>query len=100
MTARPRRSLDDVIAETTPSERTDARRGAPAGRKPQPIRSTMDLPPDEHAEFLKGAVDASTVTGQSVRGQNVLRALVRRWLADPELQRAIIDDLVAGKGKA
>lgn len=60
----------------------------------------MDLPPDEHAEFLKWAVDASHTVGTSVRGQNVLRAMVRRLLADKEFAAQIRRDLADGKGKA
>lgn len=95
----PQPIREDVLAETEP-ERPLAGAAAPMGRRPQPIRSTMDLPPDEHAEFLKFAVDASTATGLSVRGQNVLRALVRRVLTDRELAGQIIRDLSDGNGKA
>jgi hypothetical protein len=34
-----------------------------------------------------------------VKGQNVLRALVRRVLVDKELAKQIVDDLDKGKGQ-
>lgn len=107
MAPRPRRSLDDVLAETTPEktpelpqeEMTWRREGLPSARAPKPVRSTMDLPPAEHAEFLKFAVDASTATGLPIKGQHVLRAMVRRLRTDPEWAAAIVRDLADGKGK-
>lgn len=100
MAPRQRRNLADVLAETAPEKgvETAPPPATTRGRPVTPIRSTMDLQPDEHARFLKWAVDASTSTGRSVQGQNVLRALVRRLIDDPDLTRQILDDLEHGRG--
>lgn len=101
MTPSKRRNLSDVLAQTAPEAEQPAAPPpppAPMGRKLQPVRSTMDLPPDEHAEFLRWAVDASQTIGRSVQGQNVLRAMVRRLLVDEEFAAKIRQDLANGKG--
>lgn len=107
MTTRKRRSLEEVLAQTAPDPQPATpppapkppAEHAPMGRRPQPVRSTMDLPPDEHAAFLKWAVDATEAIGRPVRGQNVLRAMVRRLLRDEEWSAVIRQDLADGLGK-
>lgn len=60
----------------------------------RPIRTTVDLPPAEHQALARLALDAASRLGLGrVHGQEIVRALVRRLLADPELQAQIIRDI-------
>lgn len=60
----------------------------------RPVRITVDLPPAEHQALARLALDAAGRLGLGrVHGQEVVRALVRRLLADPELKAQIITDV-------
>lgn len=73
-----------------------SRSGGDQGIAPRvrPIRITVDLPPAEHQALARLALDAAGRLGLGrVHGQEVVRALVRRLLADPEMQAQIITDV-------
>lgn len=59
-----------------------------------PVRITTDLPPVDHRELVRWCANAAAELGRPrVHGQEVVRALVARLLADPTLAAAVLDDL-------
>lgn len=102
-----KRSLSSVLAEPAdvpdtvhpvPEQPTGP---APAGtgdpgpsiEHRRPVRSTLDLPREQHEAFVARAAGARDVVGRKVLGQHVLRALVARYLADDALAAAVAEDL-------
>lgn len=68
----------------------------PPDRAPKPVRLTVDLTPDQHAQLQRWCLDAAPGVGRPrVAGQQVLRALIARLLTDEGLARQITVDLRA-----
>lgn len=79
--------------EVSSSVPTEPQRTARAVRT-RPVRLTVDVAPAEHAELGRLALEAAAELGVArVHGQEIVRALIRRYLADPEVQRAALDDI-------
>lgn len=94
------RALSGIVPGSEPAKPTPAAPSAKAdpvalpARPPKPVRLTLDLPPDRHAELVRWCLDAAPGVGTPrVPGQQVLRALLTRLLTDDELSRQIIADL-------
>lgn len=65
-----------------------------------PVRTTVDLQFEEYREFLKWCAVAADELGRPrVPGQEVMRVLVRRLVADDRLGRQITGDLKKHAGK-
>jgi len=97
------RALTGIVNAPTEATATHPR---PAGQKPpgqpvelparapKPVRLTLDLSPDRHADLVRWCLDAAPAVGTPrVPGQQVLRALLTRLLTDDQLSRQIIADL-------
>ncbi len=76
-----------AVSESIPGAQTVS------GRAVKAVRSTMDLPPDKHADFKRWAIAAELEVGRSVKPQQVLRALVARLMVDERLAESIRQDL-------
>lgn len=61
------------------------------------VRSTLDLPRDQHAELQRFALSASEEMGVSVRPQHLVRALVAEMLNDHQLYRQALRALGSGQ---
>lgn len=80
--------------ETRSSVPTEVR--APSEIRVRPVRLTLDVAPADHAALARWSLDASAELGRArVAGQELMRALLRRALADPELRRLVVDDIAA-----
>lgn len=93
--ARTTRSLSSMVDKqpVTASSQPTGEPGPPA-RAPKPVRLTVDLTPDQHAQLQRWCLDAAPHVGQPrVAGQQVLRALISRLLTDEGLARQITADL-------
>lgn len=70
------------------------RTSAPAAPHAKPVRSTVDLMPDVHAQLANWRGQVAIEIGRSrVTTQDVLRALVDRLLTDEQLAQTITDEL-------
>ncbi|MDI5937932.1 MULTISPECIES: hypothetical protein [unclassified Micromonospora] len=89
-----------VAARTTPPARS-APTPAPVEHVPtvaaplaKPVRSTVDLAPDQHRRLADWLTTAAVELGRArLTKQEVMAALVRRLLVDDELAGAIKQDL-------
>jgi hypothetical protein len=80
---------DDAAPQETPRPRAAA---APVHAKP--IRSTVDLPPHQHASMKAWCNETAVMVGRArVTTQDVVRALIGRLLTDETLARKIREDL-------
>ncbi len=62
----------------------------------RPVRLSVDIAPRDHVELVRLTVAAAEELGVArVHGQEVVRAVLRRLLADPALQRQVLDDVRA-----
>jgi hypothetical protein len=60
----------------------------------RPVRLTVDVAPAEHAALGRLALDAAAELGLArIHGQEIVRALIRRLLADPQLRREVLADV-------
>jgi hypothetical protein len=60
----------------------------------KPVRLTVDISPADHAALGQLALSAAATIGAArVPGQDIMRALLRHYLADPDLQHTILTDL-------
>lgn len=85
------------VATTAPEPVVEV---ATAKRDRPPVRTTVDLPHEDHRAFLKWCADAADELGRPrVHGQEVMRVLVRRLMADERLARQITGDLKKHAGK-
>lgn len=63
-------------------------------REAKPVRLTLDLTPELHAQLQRWCLDAAPGVGRPrVAGQQVLRALIGRLLTNEQLAREITLDL-------
>jgi hypothetical protein len=89
---RPPREVVDKQPVTASPEPTGE--SGPPARAPKPVRLTVDLTPEQHAQLQRWCLDAAPGVGRPrVAGQQVLRALIGRLLTDEELARQITIDL-------
>jgi hypothetical protein len=66
----------------------------------KPVRSTLDLPPVEHAELQRHALETAAALGLArVNGQEILRELVRAYLTDTELRAVITRRIAQGRAR-
>lgn len=66
----------------------------PAEIRVRPVRLTLDVSPADHTALARWSLDASAELGRArVAGQELMRALLRRALADPELRRLVVEDI-------
>ncbi len=89
------RSLSGMVnakpAAASPEPTTET---GPPARAAKPVRLTVDLTPELHAQLQRWCTDAAPEVGRPrVAGQQVLRALIGRLLADHGLARQITLDL-------
>ena len=87
-----------VGQEPVPDAPTGDVRSEPAQVKPavrvRPVRLTVDVPPADHAALRRHLLDAAVELGVArVDGQDVMRALLRRYLGEEHLRRHILADL-------
>jgi hypothetical protein len=55
---------------------------------------TVDVAPADHAALGRLALDAAGTLGLArVHGQDIVRALIHRMLADPQLQHAVLQEI-------
>jgi len=88
----PREVVDKQPVTASPAEPTGE--PGPPARAPKPVRLTVDLTPEQHAQLQRWCLDAAPSVGRPrVAGQQVLRALIGRLLTDEELARQITVDL-------
>lgn len=72
--------------------RSSSRR--PAVERVRPIKVSLELAPELHAEFVRWCMDAARELGRGrVNSTEPLRVLVRRLLADEELSRVVMEAL-------
>lgn len=91
--ANRRSSIPGVIEETAPPVQQAEVSAPMSGRPLAKVRSTMDLPHDQHMRFKQWALDAEAKVGRAVPPQQVLRALVARLLTSRQLTEDIVADL-------
>lgn len=76
-----------------PATRSEQRR-RPAVERVRPVKVSLELAPELHAEFLRWCMDAARELGRGrVNGTEPLRVLVRRLLADDDLAAEVRDAL-------
>lgn len=102
--------MTERVEQVTPHHRHVARRHQPATGQPprsadqpgrsaepvrtKPVRRSVDLSPAYHARLTQWCRDTAEEIGATrVTGQDVIRALVARLLADQNLSRRIRADL-------
>lgn len=72
-------------------------RPAPAPRQAmrvKPVRMTLDLAPELHADFGQWTGQAARKTGRvKVNGSDVMRVLIRELLDNPELASTVLERL-------
>lgn len=60
----------------------------------RPVRLTVDVAPTEHTELIQLTMQAAATLGAArVPGQELVRALIRRYLGDPQLQQLVLRDV-------
>lgn len=86
---------DAVTSPTSPEvSRSVATEHSPARVRTRPVRLTVDVSPSEHAALGQLALDAAAELGLArVHGQEIVRALIRRLLVDPQVRREVLADV-------
>ena len=80
-------------AESSTSVPTEVRS---RGVRVRPVRLTVDVPPADHAALARWCLEAAQELGVArVHGQELVRALLRRALADAELREQVTRDVAA-----
>lgn len=66
----------------------------PSPVRTRPVRLSVDIAPNEHTELARLALAAAAELGVvRVHGQEIVRAILRRYLNDPHLQRDVLADI-------
>jgi hypothetical protein len=82
-----------VPTEISTSVHTDVSGLRPVVRS-KPVRLTVDISPADHAALGQLTLTAATTIGAArIPGQDIMRALLRHYLADPDLQQTILTDI-------
>lgn len=94
VTPHPRQAQQRHQPVPAQQPRTDDRPGRPGEpARTKPVRRSVDLSPAYHARLTQWCRDTADEIGARVTGQDVIRALVARLLADQALARRIRADL-------
>jgi len=100
-TASPAAGSEEVstsVGEEVMTPPRDVRRPAASGApvRTRPVRLSVDVAPNEHTELVRHSLAAAAELGAvRVHGQEIVRALLRRYLSDPGLQAQVLDDIRA-----
>ncbi|MFI6069947.1 hypothetical protein ACIA47_32450 [Micromonospora sp. NPDC051227] len=90
-TAPTKLPAQSAVTPSAPAETYIPTVAAPLAK---PVRSTVDLAPDQHRRLQAWINDAAVTLGRArLSKQEVMTALVRRLLADDQLAAAIQQDL-------
>ncbi len=74
---------------------TEARK-APRAVRVKPVRLTVDVPLADHAALAHWCLEAAQELGVArVHGQELVRALLKKALSDPDLRQHVTSDVAA-----
>lgn len=87
----------DVRTSVPTEVSTSVAKSAPAlppAVRSKPVRMTVDLAPADHSDLSQLLLRAAGALGVArVSGQEVTSALIRRLLADPDLEQKVLSDV-------
>ena len=87
-------SVDTELRNSVPTET----RRRPAPVRTRPVRLTVDVSPAMHADLVRLSADVAAEIGAvRVHGQEILRALLRLWSHDRDLQQRVADVILEGR---
>lgn len=98
MTSNRARNLSDqaaaVVAAHTTADKPPP--STPTPPRAQPVRMSLDLPPDQYRAFKQWCVEAANQTNLArITGIETIRALIDQLLRDPELEQRIRDAIAS-----